>query len=114
MTPLPVSQEAREDIARIIDPHGFRQWQSLYEYCIGQKDPETEARGTADWAHGQQKAEALAKADAIIARFESTIREQCAKVAEGKLYNPPADDFDASWNDACVFIATAIREGSAA
>jgi hypothetical protein len=56
----------REEVARIVAPHPFRQWQGFYEYCLRQGDDEQEARKTADWAHGKDKEEALGKADAIL------------------------------------------------
>lgn len=65
--PAPEHHELREKVARIIDPHGFRQWQSMYDYGLRVGDSEGQARGTADWAHAKQKEDALAKADAILA-----------------------------------------------
>jgi hypothetical protein len=68
-TALPGAEDValREAIARIVDPHGFRQWQSMYDYSVRVGDGEEEARKVADWAHGKQKEDALAKAGEILA-----------------------------------------------
>ncbi len=62
----PTHPISREAVARIIDPLVFRIWQSMYDYSLRCGDGEIEARATADWAHGKQRDEALAKADQII------------------------------------------------
>ncbi|RYG79524.1 MAG: hypothetical protein EON59_16030, partial [Alphaproteobacteria bacterium] len=50
-------------------------------------------------------------ADALAAlrTQRNEVVEESAALAESQLYNPPADEYDESWNDACEFIATAIR-----
>lgn len=56
-----------EAVARMIEPHAFRAWQSLFDYCVNRGATEDEARNTADHFHGAGIAEALAKARTIIA-----------------------------------------------
>jgi hypothetical protein len=62
----------REAIARIIDPIAFKAWQSAYDYCIAQGDPEDAAVAQADWSQKRAKEEALAKADDILALASPT------------------------------------------
>ena len=38
------------------------------------------------------------------------VAEEAAKIARNKVWNPPADNHEASWNDACDHIETAIRQ----
>ena len=57
----------REEIARIIDPWPFENWQMLYDYGISRGESDAEARRAPDTFHGEQCEAALAKADAILA-----------------------------------------------
>lgn len=66
--PAPIS---REEIARLVDPLAFKDWQSLHDRCSKNGDDPDEARETADWAHKAACDTARTKADSILARIGS-------------------------------------------
>lgn len=67
----PIDGELREAVARIVEPTAFKSWQATYDYGLKIGDSEAEARETAEWAHGKFRAEALAKADAILSLLQA-------------------------------------------
>ena len=67
---------SREEIARIIDPIAFKQWQSLHDHCVAVGDDAEEARETADWAHKATCDVALEKADQILKLKENGLSRE--------------------------------------
>lgn len=63
----PPSPVTAEQVAQIIDPNAFVQWEAMRRYCIGQGDSDMEARDTADHFHAKSVSEATALATQILA-----------------------------------------------
>lgn len=61
------SKSEREWMARIIDPAAFRDWNSLFDYCIDQGDEPIKAERCADQFYAGPRQVAYEKADRIIA-----------------------------------------------
>lgn len=71
-----------EQIAKIVDPIAFKQWQSLHDHCVAAGDDAEEARKTADWAHKATCDVALEKADQILKLKENGLsREELGGLA---------------------------------
>lgn len=62
-----MGNEIVELVARAIEPHAFKAWQSTYDYCIRVGDDEATARRYADGADGDRVEKALTQARAAIA-----------------------------------------------
>ncbi len=61
------SQSEREWMARIIDPAAFRNWNSLFDYCVDKGEEPIEAERCADHFYAGPRQAAYEKADQIIA-----------------------------------------------
>lgn len=66
----------RETVARIVDPHSFAVWQSMYDYGLKIGDDEANAREDADRFHGPPLVQALSKADRIIETVASALTQR--------------------------------------
>ncbi len=71
----------REAVARAIDPHPFRHWDEMANYCLLQGDDDEDARRFADATHGPKIEAALKKADAAI----RTVLERLREVSEAMI-----------------------------
>lgn len=74
-------EELVEKVARDIHQNAFRQYDSLYQYCLNSGDTEVLAKSCADTMHGAECDEARAKAKAAIA----TILEALSEPSEAML-----------------------------
>ena len=89
---------SREEIAKIVDPTAFKQWQSLHDHCVAAGDDADEARETADWAHKATCDVALEKADQILKLKENGLSrevlggDQPAPAVRGQGPNPVLTD----------------------
>ena len=66
------SEDEVERVARAIDPHSFRMWQGMFDYCIKSGDDEETARRYADSAEGPR----IEKAKESARAAKAALREQ--------------------------------------
>lgn len=80
--PTEGGQIERDRLARIINPHVFASWQSMYDHCLETGDSDEIARVYADNTYKPECDKALAIADKILAALRPAQSDQHSELAD--------------------------------
>lgn len=92
----PAPAVGAEDVARVIDPRAFENWQSLFDYSVNADGNEDAARRCADHFHKAVVDDAMSKARDILALFSGANSK-----SDGGVESRHAFDREAGTRDRC-------------